>query len=182
MDYSAGTLWVPHSDLLVARATWRSAPADPSWPAIGADERLARGVGLAGRAWERGEPLTGDGPGGAVAIPARDGDDVVAVVELRAATDPDLSPRLLQSLAAMGAELGRFLGHRRGELAPALLTAREREVLQLAARGCSGPRTAEELVISPATVRTHLENIYNKLRVSDKAAAVAEGLRRGLID
>jgi PAS domain S-box-containing protein len=182
MDYSAGTLWVPDGDLLVARTTWRSALADPSELPAGGDERLAPGVGLAGRAWERGEPLTGDGPGGALAIPARDGDEVVAVVDLRAATDPDHSRRLLRSLAGIGAELGRFLGHRRGELEPAVLTAREREILQLAAAGHSAPRTAEALVISPATVRTHFENIYNKLGVSDKAAAVAEGLRRGLIE
>jgi PAS domain S-box-containing protein len=181
MDCSAGILWVPDGDLLVARTIWRSALPGPDLTA-GQAERLARGVGLAGQAWERGEPLTGGGPDGAIAIPARDGDDVVAVVDLRAATDPDLSPRLLRSLAAIGAELGRFLGHRRGELERGVLTAREREVLQLAARGCSGPRTAEELVISPATVRTHFENIYNKLGVSDKAAAVAEGLRRGLIE
>ena len=65
-------------------------------------------------------------------------------------------------------------------LAP--LTPREREVLQLAAEGLSGPSTADRLVVSPGTVKTHLSNIYAKLGVNDRAAAVATGLRFGLID
>jgi hypothetical protein len=50
-------------------------------------------------------------------------------------------------------------------------------------RGAGGRGAiAERLVLSPATVRTHFENIYPKLGVSDKASAVAEGLRLGLIE
>jgi two-component system, NarL family, nitrate/nitrite response regulator NarL len=37
-------------------------------------------------------------------------------------------------------------------------------------------------VLSPATVRTHLQHLYEKLGVSDRAAAVAEGMRRGLLE
>jgi two-component system, NarL family, nitrate/nitrite response regulator NarL len=62
------------------------------------------------------------------------------------------------------------------------LTAREREILVLAAEGRSGPQIGDELVVSPATVKTHLKNIYRKLGVTDRAAAVAEGIRRGLVD
>jgi two-component system nitrate/nitrite response regulator NarL len=65
--------------------------------------------------------------------------------------------------------------------APAL-TARESEVLALAAAGQSGPQIGRELQVSPATVKTHLKNIYEKLGVTDRAAAVAEGIRRGLVD
>jgi DNA-binding CsgD family transcriptional regulator len=61
------------------------------------------------------------------------------------------------------------------------LTGREREVLELAADGLTANRIADELVISPATARTHLRNIYAKLEVRDKAAAVATGIRLGLI-
>jgi PAS domain S-box-containing protein len=61
------------------------------------------------------------------------------------------------------------------------LTPRELEVLQLAADGGSARAIAEVLVISPGTVKTHFEHVYAKLRVCDRAAAVAEGLRRGLI-
>jgi DNA-binding CsgD family transcriptional regulator len=62
------------------------------------------------------------------------------------------------------------------------LTPRECEVLQLAAEGLSGPSIAERLVVSPGTVKTHFGNVYAKLGVSDRAAAVARGLRLGLID
>ncbi|MDX6649177.1 MAG: two-component system, NarL family, nitrate/nitrite response regulator NarL [Solirubrobacteraceae bacterium] len=61
------------------------------------------------------------------------------------------------------------------------LTPREIEILQLAADGCSGPAIAERLVISPGTVKTHFENIYEKLGASERAYAVAEALRHGLI-
>jgi DNA-binding CsgD family transcriptional regulator len=61
------------------------------------------------------------------------------------------------------------------------LTAREREILQLAADGRSAPVIARELFLSPATVSTHFSNIYVKLRVRDRAAAVARGMRLGLI-
>ena len=64
---------------------------------------------------------------------------------------------------------------------PGSLTARELEVLALAAEGRSGPQIGRELFVSPATVKTHLRNIYDKLGVTDRAAAVAEGMRRGLL-
>jgi ATP/maltotriose-dependent transcriptional regulator MalT len=64
---------------------------------------------------------------------------------------------------------------------PESLTRRELEILQLAADGLSGPRIAERLFVSPATVKTHFENIYAKLDVSDRASAVAHTLRAGLI-
>jgi two-component system, NarL family, nitrate/nitrite response regulator NarL len=62
-----------------------------------------------------------------------------------------------------------------------LLTDREGEVLGLLATGASAPDIASQLHLSAATVKTHLHNLYAKLGVSDRAAAVAEGMRRGLI-
>jgi DNA-binding CsgD family transcriptional regulator len=62
------------------------------------------------------------------------------------------------------------------------LTPREREVLRIAAEGLSGRSIAERLVLSPATVKTHLSNIYEKLGVSGRVAAVAKGMRLGLIE
>ena len=61
------------------------------------------------------------------------------------------------------------------------LTPREIEVLELSANGLNGPGVAERLVLSTATVRTHFENIYRKLDVPDRAAAVAKAMRLGLI-
>lgn len=62
------------------------------------------------------------------------------------------------------------------------LTPREREVLQLAADGLTGPGIAEALVIGHATVRTHFRHIYEKLGVGDRSAAVANALRQGMIE
>lgn len=61
------------------------------------------------------------------------------------------------------------------------LTPRERELLQLAAEGVSGPDIADALTISAATVKTHFQNIYAKLGVSDRTAAVAKALRKRAI-
>lgn len=63
-----------------------------------------------------------------------------------------------------------------------LLSDREREVLRLTADGLSAPEIGKALHLSPATVKTHLQNLYAKLEVSDRAAAVAVALRRGLLD
>jgi two-component system nitrate/nitrite response regulator NarL len=84
-------------------------------------------------------------------------------------------------MTAIGLELGRFFDGRPAELGARPLTPRETEVLRLAADGLSGPGIAERLVLSPSTVRTHFEHIYDKLGVRDRAAAVAHALRTGLI-
>jgi DNA-binding CsgD family transcriptional regulator len=60
------------------------------------------------------------------------------------------------------------------------LTAREREVLQWVARGKTNADIARLLWLSPATVRKHLENVYAKLGVRTRTAAVARFI--GLID
>lgn len=62
------------------------------------------------------------------------------------------------------------------------LTPRESEVLQLIAEGLSAPDIARQIHLSPTTVKTHLGTLYEKLGVSDRAAAVAEGMRRGLLE
>jgi DNA-binding CsgD family transcriptional regulator len=60
------------------------------------------------------------------------------------------------------------------------LTAREREVLAWVARGKTNAEIARLLWLAPGTVRKHLENVYAKLGVSTRTAAVARFL--GLID
>lgn len=62
-----------------------------------------------------------------------------------------------------------------------LLSAREREVLQLIAEDRGAAQIASELFLSEATIRTHLARLYRKLVVSSAHGAVAEGFRRGLI-
>lgn len=61
------------------------------------------------------------------------------------------------------------------------LSAREREVLELVARGTSNREIARELFISEATVKTHLTHLYGKLGVKDRAAAVATAYDRGIL-
>jgi two-component system nitrate/nitrite response regulator NarL len=62
------------------------------------------------------------------------------------------------------------------------VTAREREVLRLVADGLSAAEIASRLFVERSTVKSHLHNIYEKLGVSERAAAVAEGMRRGLLE
>jgi two-component system nitrate/nitrite response regulator NarL len=71
---------------------------------------------------------------------------------------------------------------RRQEPAHPKLSPREREVLGLIADGLSAPDIGKRLYLSPSTVKTHLQSLYGKLDVSDRAAAVAEGMRRGLLE
>jgi NarL family two-component system response regulator LiaR len=65
-------------------------------------------------------------------------------------------------------------------LTPEPLTEREVEVLQVVARGKSNQEIAEELVISEATVRTHVSNILGKLHLASRTQAALYALREGL--
>jgi two-component system nitrate/nitrite response regulator NarL len=62
------------------------------------------------------------------------------------------------------------------------LTPREQEILHLIAAGKSLPEIAKELFLGLTTVKTHVQHLYEKLGVSDRAAAVASAMRRGLIE
>jgi two-component system nitrate/nitrite response regulator NarL len=62
------------------------------------------------------------------------------------------------------------------------LTQREQEILRLIAAGKSLPEIAKELYLGLTTVKTHVQHLYEKLDVSDRAAAVASAMRRGLIE
>jgi two-component system nitrate/nitrite response regulator NarL len=63
-----------------------------------------------------------------------------------------------------------------------LLTDREREIVRLMAEGLSAPAIGKRLYVATATVKSHQGRIYEKLGVSDRAAAVAEAMRRGLLE
>jgi two-component system nitrate/nitrite response regulator NarL len=79
--------------------------------------------------------------------------------------------------AAVAREIRRRSGdHER------LLTPREDEVLRMTADGMSAPDIACTLHLGATTVKTHLQRVYEKLGVSDRAAAVAEAMRRGILD
>ena len=77
----------------------------------------------------------------------------------------------------------RAAGHRVGRRRerPAGLTTREVEVLRLLARGLSNKQIAAELVISPKTAGSHVEHIYRKIDVSNRAQASLFAMRQGLM-
>lgn len=70
---------------------------------------------------------------------------------------------------------------RRDHVDRPVLSQRELEILRLAADGLSNADIAQRLHLSGTTVKTHLAHVYEKLEVSDRAAAVARALRRGLL-
>jgi DNA-binding NarL/FixJ family response regulator len=61
------------------------------------------------------------------------------------------------------------------------LSKREREILQMVANGSTTKEVARDLGISPHTVKTHLERIFEKLGANDRAQAVAIAIRTGLV-
>jgi DNA-binding NarL/FixJ family response regulator len=62
------------------------------------------------------------------------------------------------------------------------LSEREKEVIRLMADGHSNRSIAQSLFLSEATVKTHLVRVYRKLGVDNRAAAVSEAVRRGLLE
>ena len=62
------------------------------------------------------------------------------------------------------------------------LSKREREILQKVANGATTKEVAHDLGISPHTVKTHLERIFEKLGANDRAQAVAIAIRSGLVE
>jgi DNA-binding CsgD family transcriptional regulator len=201
MDYpmSAMWLWDEEQRALTCRAFCHPPEVDPGEFEI-ATRRLKfpAGSGLAGRAWESRQPIiipdvAADldfrrpetaktaGVESALVFPALIDDEAIAVLTFYSFDRRQPSARLIRTLTGIGRELGRFLGSRRAQLAPRPLSPREIEVLGLAAEGLRGPEIAEGLVLSPATVKTHFQNIYEKLGVTERSAAVAIALRSGLI-
>lgn len=63
-----------------------------------------------------------------------------------------------------------------------VLSPRELEVLRGFAEGLSIPELGRQMFLGSSTVKTHTQRLYQKLGVSDRAAAVAEGMRQGLLD
>lgn len=201
LDFATGSLWVydAKDDVLVCRAFWSAPGVDAAEFEI-ATRGLGfkPGEGVPGAAWETRQPVietdlcamldarrvaaaTRLGLHSGLAFPAIADDGPLAVLSYHSLDRRPPTERLARTLTGMGREIGRFLSVRRAELGMGTLTTRELQVLRLAAEGRSGPQIAESLVVSPATVKTHFENIYEKLGVGDRAAAVAYAMRMGLI-
>lgn len=88
----------------------------------------------------------------------------------------------IRTVAAGNRFLPPLLTERLAErLAQSELTPREREILQLIRRGRSNKEIGAGLFIAEDTVKRHVSNLMQKLQAGDRAQAVAEALRRGLI-
>ena len=102
-----------------------------------------------------------------------------AAAELR---DEVASGRLDQEAVNAVLEAAGFARAARRRAWPAGLTDREVEVLRLICRGGSNRIVARELSISPKTVGRHVENLYNKIGVSSRAAAALFAIQHNLLD
>jgi two-component system, NarL family, nitrate/nitrite response regulator NarL len=100
--------------------------------------------------------------------------EVVEAIRAVASGETVISPALHRSVVA---EIRLYVA--RDTIA---LTARERDVLTLVAQGFTSAEIGRKLFISSATVKSHLTNMYEKLGVSDRAAAVAQAMKRGLVE
>ncbi|GAA3592145.1 response regulator transcription factor [Nonomuraea rosea] len=83
--------------------------------------------------------------------------------------------------AVLAPSVAALLMNRVRTPAPGPLSQRELEVLQLVAAGSTNREAAASLFVTEATIKSHLLNIYAKLGVGDRAAAVTEAFNRGLL-
>ena len=97
-------------------------------------------------------------------------DAIVAVARGETVLAPEVQTGLVREL------------RERDRPAASLLSERESQVLSLIAEGLSNPEIGERLFISSSTVKTYVKSVLDKLGVNDRAAAVAEAMRRGLIE
>jgi two-component system nitrate/nitrite response regulator NarL len=102
-------------------------------------------------------------------------DEIADAIKRVARGETVLSPRV-QAAVMEGVR------ERRDRAPVASLSDREHEILQGLSRGLNAPTIGRELGLSASTIKSYLQRLYEKLGVSDRAAAVAEGMRRGLID
>jgi DNA-binding NarL/FixJ family response regulator len=105
-------------------------------------------------------------------------EDLIAAVRVVAAGDGLIAPTITKRLIAQFARMAPRSTPPRGldELTP-----RELEVLTLVARGLSNREIAGELVLSEATVKTHVKRILSKLGVRDRVQAVVLAYEAGLV-
>jgi DNA-binding NarL/FixJ family response regulator len=102
---------------------------------------------------------------------------IAAVERGEAAIDPAVQHHVVNALARLGT-----INDEETELdLPDGLTAREAEVLELIAAGLSNAEIAARLVVSEATVKSHINHLFTKTGVRDRAQAVTYAYRHGLV-
>ena len=109
-------------------------------------------------------------------------EELVRAVRITAEGGAIIAPSMLPQLL-------RQVGQMMSALTPAIpacmpiekLSDRELEVLRLVAEGCTNQEIAEKLIVSPTTIKTHVQNILQKLGVSDRTQAAVYAVRCRLI-
>jgi DNA-binding NarL/FixJ family response regulator len=109
-------------------------------------------------------------------VKGADTDDVMRALASVARGDAVFGPAVASRVLSF---LTRPLSARDPVLFPEL-SAREREVLELLARGRTNSEIARQLVVAPKTVRNHVSNIFTKLQVTDRSEAIARARTAGL--
>lgn len=105
-----------------------------------------------------------------------DQDEILTVIRAVASGEAHFGPAIARRLMSFFSTPGPSAT---SESFPEL-TAREREVLDLIARGRSNQQMARELFLSPKTVRNHVSHIFTKLQVADRMGAIIRAREAGL--
>jgi DNA-binding NarL/FixJ family response regulator len=108
-----------------------------------------------------------------------DPEELVRAVRLVAEGEALLSPTVTRTVISQFVATPQRLAASPGQLE--VLTDREREILGVLATGLSNEEIAERLVISPATVRTHVNRVMTKLAARDRAQLVVMAYEAGLV-
>jgi DNA-binding CsgD family transcriptional regulator len=200
LDLVLGALWVPDGAALTRRTSWHSpSTALSKVDKVTKDWRPGTRSPILGRAWKSRQPVVSSRPWdgspperaaairaaglqAVIALPAVTVGDTKAVLEFLSCDPIEPNDQLLGMLTGIGHEVGYFLARRHGDLAKRVLTPRQLQVLQLAAREYSAADIAKELFLSPATIKRHFGRAYAQLGVTDRAGAIAKAMREGLID
>jgi DNA-binding NarL/FixJ family response regulator len=103
---------------------------------------------------------------------------IMTVASGEAALDPSVQHHVVAALTGGGADGGRIAAGESG--LPDGLTPREAEVLGLIADGLTNAEIAEKLVVSPTTVKSHINHLFAKADLRDRAQAVRYAYRHGL--
>lgn len=94
---------------------------------------------------------------------------------------PYILPNLLARMEAVLRRSQRTVEVKKEPVSLDILTAKEKEVLQMAAKGASNKQIADEMFVKEVTVKTHLNSIFKKLKVKNRMQAVLIAMQTDLV-